>query len=263
VLIESRIVEVSESYSKTLGLENGLGISYDPVGQQSSDIANVGQAGTGGTNNSGPGFSFNTAGGVISGSNNGIMNLSISQFGRIFDLNFRLQLLESESKGKIISSPKVVTQNKQEAKLTTRRTEAYLVLTGSGDTATTGADTAEAVLELAVTPQITNEGSISLKVSVTKEDFAERVSAQLPPNKTGNAVQTNVLVDNGSTIVIGGVYEYVKRETISGIPYLKDIPILGWLFRNQYNPSTSKREVIIFITPRIINQEEAGLIERT
>ena len=263
VLIESRIVEVSESYSKTLGLENGLGISYDPVGQQSSDITNVGQSGTGGTNNSGPGFSFNTAGGLISGSNNGIMNLSISQFGRIFDLNFRLQLLESESKGKIISSPKVVTQNKQEAKLTTRRTEAYLVLTGAGDTATTGADTAEAILELAVTPQITNEGSISLKVSVTKEDFAERVSAQLPPNKTGNAVQTNVLVDNGSTIVIGGVYEYVKRESISGIPYLKDIPILGWLFRNQYNPSTSKREVIIFITPRIINQEEAGLIERT
>ncbi|CAM9941884.1 unnamed protein product, partial [Chrysoparadoxa australica] len=118
-------------------------------------------------------------------------------------------------------------------------------------------------LELTVLPQITNEGSISLTVGVIKEDFAERVSVQLPPNKTSNAVTTNVLVDNGSTIVIGGVYEYNKRETISGIPYLKDIPILGWLFRNQYNPSTSKREVIIFITPRIINQEEAGLIERS
>lgn len=264
VLIESRIVEVSESYSKTLGLENGLGISYDPVGEQANSLSAIGQVPNGGSTNGGPGFSFNTSGGILDDAGNlGVMNLTIGQFGRVFDLNFRLQLLETESKGKIISSPKVVTQNKQEAKLSTKRTEAYLVVNGAGDTATTGAETAEAILELTVLPQITNEGSISLTVGVIKEDFAERVSVQLPPNKTSNAVTTNVLVDNGSTIVIGGVYEYNKRETISGIPYLKDIPILGWLFRNQYNPSTSKREVIIFITPRIINQEEAGLIERS
>ena len=262
VLIESRIVEVSESYSKSLGLQNGFGLSYDPIGEQASTAAGVGAVGSGSTN-SGPGFSFNTAGGIIDGTNNGIMQLSVSQFGRVFDLNFRLQLLESESKGKIISSPKVVTQNKQPAKLTSKRTEAYLVVNGAGDTATTGAETAEAQLSLTVTPQITNEGSISLQVEVIKEDFADRVSEQLPPNKTSNEVSTNVLVDNGSTIVIGGVYEYIKRETISGIPYLKDIPILGWLFRNQYNPSTRKREIIIFITPRIINQEEAGLVERS
>lgn len=262
VLIESRIVEVSESYSKSLGLENGFGLSYDPIGEKSQNLAAIGQPSVGGTLNAGPGFSFNSAGGTI-GQSPGVMNLSISQFSRVFDLNFRLQLLETESKGKIISSPKVVTQNKQEARLTTTRTEAYLVVNGAGDTATTGAETAQAILQLNVTPQITNEGSISLRVNVTKEDFAERVSPQLPPNKTGNQVETNVLVDNGATIVIGGVYEYLKRETIAGIPYLKDIPILGWLFRNQYNPSTSKREVIIFITPRIINQEEAGLIERS
>ena len=102
-----------------------------------------------------------------------------------------------------------------------------------------------------------------MAISVKKEDFAERETQQLPPNKTGNEIQTNVLVDNGATIVIGGVYEYNKSETISGIPYLKDIPLLGWLFRNQYQPQTSKREVIIFITPRIINQEEAGIVERS
>ncbi len=263
VLIESRIVEVSESYSKSLGLQNGFGLSYDPIGAQAATPAAVGTAGAAGTTNAGPGFSFNTAGGLIDGVNNGIMQLSVNQFGRVFDLNFRLQLLETESKGKIISSPKVVTQNKQAAKLVSKRTEAYLVVNGAGDTATTGAETAEAQLALTVTPQITNEGSISLNVQIVKEDFAERVSEQLPPNKTSNEVTTNVLVDNGSTIVIGGVYEYIKRETISGIPYLKDIPILGWLFRNQYNPSTNKREIIIFITPRIINQEEAGLVERS
>jgi len=98
---------------------------------------------------------------------------------------------------------------------------------------------------------------------VKKEDFAERVDVRLAPNKTGNQIKTNVLVDNGATIVIGGVYEYNKRQTISGIPFLKDIPLLGWLFRNQYQPSTSKKEIIIFITPRIINQEEAGIVERS
>jgi type IV pilus assembly protein PilQ len=263
VLIESRIVEVSENYSKSLGLENGLGLSYDPIGQQATNLQPVGQVATGGTTNAGPGFSFNTAGGLLDDSNVGVMNLAVSQFGRVFDLNFRLQLLETESKGKIISSPKVVTQNKQEARLRSVRTESYLVVNGAGDTATTGAETAEAILELAVTPQITNEGSISMRVKIIKEDFADRVSVQLPPNKTGNEVETNVLVDNGSTVVIGGVYEYNKRETISGIPYLKDIPILGWLFRNQWQPQTSKREIIIFITPRIINQQEAGLLERT
>lgn len=265
VLIESRIVEVSESYSKNLGLENGLGLGYDPVGAQATGSpSGIGVTPQAGQSNGGPGFSFNTAGGILDGqNNNGVLNLSVAQFGRVFDLNFRLQLLETESKGKIISSPKVVTQNKQAAKLTSKRTEAYLVINGAGDTATTGAETAEAVLNLTVTPQITNEGSISLQVNILKEDFAERINEQLPPNKTSNQVETNVLVDNGSTVVIGGVYEYVKRETISGVPYLKDIPILGWLFRNQWNPSTTKREIIIFITPRIINQEEAGLIERS
>jgi type IV pilus assembly protein PilQ len=263
VLIESRIVEVSESYSKSIGLDNGFNFSYDPVGQQASAPVNVGQIG-GGPTDAGPGFSFNSAGGQIGGTSNlGVIGLSIGQFGRIFDLDFRLQLLETESKGKIISSPKVVTQNKQKAILRSTRTEAYLVVNGAGDTATTGAETAEAVLLLEATPQITNEGSISMQLVITKEDFAERVSPQLPPNKTGNSIETNVLVENGGTIVIGGVYEYNKRVTVSGVPYLKDIPLLGWLFRNQYQPSTSKKEVMIFVTPRIINQEEAGLIERS
>jgi len=262
VLIESRIVEVSESYSKNIGLENGFNFSYDPVGQQGSGLSDVGVAGNG--TNGGPGFSFNSSGGSIGNStNNGVVQLGIAQFGRVFDLDFRLQLLESESKGKIISSPKVVTQNKQRAILKSTRTVSYRVISGAGDATTSGAETAEAVLQLEVTPQITNEGSISMAIIIQKEDFAEQVSDDLPPNKTGNNIQTNVLVDNGSTIVLGGVYEYIKTETISGVPYLKDIPILGWLFRNQFNPRTQKREVIIFITPRIINQEEAGITERS
>ena len=83
--------------------------------------------------------------------------------------------------------------------------------------------------------------------------------ASLPPPKQGRQITTRVLVDNGSTIVIGGIYNYDKSENHSGIPFLKDIPLIGWLFRTPQNPTTNKNELIIFITPRIINQAEAGL----
>ena len=75
-------------------------------------------------------------------------------------------------------------------------------------------------------------------------------------------INTSVLVDNGSTIVLGGIYSFTKQENHSGIPFLKDLPMIGWFFRTLYNPKTEKSEMIIFLTPRIVNQEEAGLIDK-
>ena len=69
------------------------------------------------------------------------------------------------------------------------------------------------------------------------------------------------MVDNGSTIVLGGIYSFEKRDSFSGVPFLMDLPLIGWLFRTPYAPTTDKREMIIFLTPRIINQEEAGLVD--
>lgn len=261
VLIESKIVEVSESHSKDLGLDGGFGYGYDPVGTQASGVANVGDttaiAGSG--FDAGPGFSFNTAGGALATGGTGVFGLAVKQFGRVFDLNFRLQLMEQESKAKVLSSPKVVATNKKPAVLASVKTESFLKESNAGGVVSQTAEQVEARLELSVTPQVTNEGSIALEISVIKEDFTNQVNPLLPPNKNSNDVKTSVLVNNGSTIVIGGIYEYTKRESHSGVPYLKDIPLLGWLFRTPYNPSVSKREVIIFITPRIINQKEAGL----
>ena len=96
-----------------------------------------------------------------------------------------------------------------------------------------------------------------------KSQFGNRISENVPPPTQTRAVTTNVLVDNGSTIVIGGVYNYIQTESHSGVPFLKDIPILGWLFRTPYNPTVTKSELIIFLTPRIINQEEAGLSSKS
>lgn len=260
VLIESKIVEVSESHTKNLGLDGGFGYGYDPVGLQASTAANIGETvATGAGLDGGPGFSFNTAGGTLATGGVGVFGLAVKQFGRVFDLNFRLQLLEEESKAKVLSSPKVVAQNKKPAVLASVKTESYLKESNAGGVVSQTAEQVEARLQLSVTPQVTNEGSIALDISVIKEDFTNQTSPLLPPNKNSNDVRTSVLVNNGATIVIGGIYEYTKRESHSGVPYLKDIPLLGWLFRSPYNPAISKREVIIFITPRIINQKEAGL----
>ncbi len=265
VLIESKIVEVSESYSKEIGLKNGFNFGYDPIGAPALVAAPIGGAVAGGAaaggTDTGPGFSFSSA--PINGeSTRNLFSLSIGQFGRLVDLNFALQLMENESKGKIIASPKVITQNKKEATLSTSDSTSFSVTTGAGDNATTSFQEVTADLKLTVTPQVTNEGSIALDIKITKSQFGTRPSPDAPPNKQTREVNTNVLVDNGSTIVLGGIYSYTQSESVSGIPFLKDIPLVGWLFRTPYAPSTTKNEMIIFLTPRIINQEEAGLSDR-
>lgn len=243
VLIESKIVEVNESYSKEIGLGSGINFGYDPVGSTDS------------VTNAGPGFTFSSAP-VPSGS---IFGVKVGRFNRLLNLGFTLQLMEQESKGKVVSSPKVITQNKKEAQLGSKLTTSYEVVTGTGTDRQVTYQEVTAELFLKVTPQVTNEGSIALAIDLKREVFTQAPSPGAPPNKTERAVKTNVLVENGSTIVLGGLYQYNKRENHSGIPFLKDLPLVGWLFRSAYNPATIKEELVIFLTPRIINQESAGL----
>ncbi|MDD4976027.1 MAG: type IV pilus secretin PilQ [Bacteriovorax sp.] len=251
VLIESKIVEVSERYSKEIGLDQGLGFGYDPF----SASANAG------TNN-GAGFSFSTAPSATAS----LFGLSIKRFNKLINLDFQLKLMESESKGKIISSPKVITKNNVAANIT--QDESTYFLDTNTTTGTTGVTTTTAWkaqtsrLELAVTPQVTNEGSISLEVEVKKDSLNPTAQIGAPQDEVKRVVKTQVLVDNGATVVIGGIYSYSQSENHSGIPFLKDVPLIGWLFRTKYNPASIKKELIIFLTPRIINQEEAGLVDR-
>ena len=256
VLIQSKIVEVTQSYSKTLGLQNGLGLGYDPIGQIEDRIPSRVGAGASASIDGGPGFSFSTAPSF----ERNMMGLSVARFGRLTNLDFQLQLMENESQGKVVSSPKVITQDKKKALITSQDTRSYPVTTTTASNTTVSYQEATATLSLEVTPQVTNEGSIGLSIVLSKDQFGTRVGAA-PPNKQSRSLQTNVLVKNGSTIVLGGIYSFEKRESHSGIPFLKDIPLLGWLFRTPYNPTVSKNEMIIFLTPRIINQEEAGLVE--
>jgi type IV pilus assembly protein PilQ len=262
VLIESKIVEVTEAYKKEIGLQQGIGFGYDPIGIIGDGVPNAVGAGVGQGVDGGPGFTISSAPSTGDGART-LFGLSISRFGRLTNLNFALQLMESESKGKVVASPKVITQNKKAATISSSDTTSFAITTGTGETASTSFQQVSANLSLVVTPQVTSEGSILLGVQLSKDAFSVRPSASAPPNMSNRKIDTNVLVDNGSTIVIGGIYTFAKSESHSGIPFLKDIPLIGWLFRTPYAPESSKSELIIFITPRVINQEEAGLVEQS
>ena len=101
-----------------------------------------------------------------------------------------------------------------------------------------------------------------MQIMLNKDSFGTRPSDEAPPNKNTRNINTNVLVENGSTVVIGGLYQTNSLDTRTGIPFLKDLPLVGWLFRKADINTSTKNELIIFITPRILNQEEAGFTER-
>lgn len=249
VLIESKIVEVTENYSKNIGLQDGLSFGYDPFGASTDGIG--GGAG-------GAAFSFSSAPNIDAAS---AMGINITSLGRLRNLQFNLQLMESENKGKIISSPKVVTENNRTARISATDTRYFIVREQGGENPTSRLEEVEASLSLEVTPQVTNDGSISLEIEIMKQQFGVQQAGGLaPPPVQGRNIETTVLVENGSTIVIGGIYQEETQESHSGIPFLKDIPILGWLFRTPYNPSSSKTELVVFLTPRIVNQERASLL---
>lgn len=250
ILIEAKIVEANESYSKRIGLSRGVSVGYDPVRLVDSSTTPIG-----------PGFSFSSA------PNSGeptALGMTIGIYKRLLNLDVNLQLMESESKGRIISTPKVVTQNKKLAKIVSSEQTSFRVQTlQTGTTAPTiSFQNISADLDLQVLPQVTNDGAISMQIQLNKSAFGTRPTPDSPPNITRRNITTNVLVDNGSTVVIGGLYQTASLETRSGIPYLKDLPLIGWLFSTPYAPDTTKNELIIFMTPRIMNQEEAGLSDR-
>lgn len=248
ILIEAKIIEANESYKKEMGLASGITFGYDPIKPLPEQ-----------SEWTGPGFSFSSVSGRGA---NTAFGLAIATYKRITDLDFSLKLMESESKGKIISSPRVVTQNRRPATITSTESRSFQTTTNNNGVTERSFTTVTVTLNLNVTPQVTNNGSIIMQLTLAKGGFLNSDDPSRPPTTTNRTINTSVLVDNGSTIVIGGIYNFNKSESHKGIPFLKDIPVVGWLFRTFYNPQIDKTELIIFLTPRIINQEEAGLVNR-
>jgi type IV pilus assembly protein PilQ len=182
----------------------------------------------------------------------GSLALSILNAGYLLDVE--LSAIEEQGRGEVISNPRIVTSNQKEAVIKQGREIGYVTLTGTGGNLTPTVNFKEAVLELKVTPTITNDGRVFLNMGVKKNELDGFISVgsfgEVPQIAT-REVNTAVLVDDGQTVVIGGVYEFTDNNDISKVPFLGDIPVLGNLFRNK-NRTKTKAELLVFVTPKVM-----------
>jgi type IV pilus assembly protein PilQ len=270
VLIESRIVIADDEFGRSLGVKLGLvdqrgargGISgYNVGGSNYIGVGgNLNAVGTQ-TQQSGAtsGFSDtnfvtlpagNPLGGAASPAS---VALTLFTAGANRFLNLELSALEADGKGKIVSSPRVITADQQKALIEQGEEIPYQSSTSSGATAVSFR---KANLKLEVTPQITPEGSVILDVDVTKDSRGTSAGIAGFAINTKH-VQTKVLVENGGTVVIGGIFEQNDREDTSKVPFLGDVPYLGNLFKTKTKSST-RTEMLIFLTPKVVADRSAA-----
>uniref|UniRef100_UPI00286BD527 type IV pilus secretin PilQ n=1 Tax=Roseateles sp. TaxID=1971397 RepID=UPI00286BD527 len=265
VLIEARIVEADDKFGRSLGVKLGFN---DLRGQQGGIPGrNVGgnQYVVAGGNYNGVGFStkqyavndfantqfVNLPANVSSDAFGGATaaNFALSLFSATANrfLNLELSALESDGKGKIISSPRVITADQVKALIEQGEELPYQVATASG---ATSIQFRKANLKLEVTPQITPEGNVILSVDINKDSRGTLTPQGFAINT--KHVQTTVLVENGGTVVIGGIFTQDERDDVSKVPFLGDVPYLGNLFKTK-SRSSIKTELLIFLTPKVVS----------
>ena len=269
VMIEARIVEADNSFSKNLGAKLGFldlrgasgatpGVKL-PLGTSAAVTGNylgVGEQTLQATTTAGsfvPNTQFvNLPAGSIGGSAPGSVAVSIFSVGALRFLNMELSALEADGKGKIISSPRVVTADQQPALIEQGEEIPYQQATSSG---ATSIQFKKANLKLEVTPQITPNGNIILMVDVAKDSRGTPAGGNFAINT--KHVKTNVQVENGGTVVLGGIFVQTQKELITKVPFFGDLPLLGNLFRN-VSSINDKTELLIFITPRVLSDPIAS-----
>jgi type IV pilus assembly protein PilQ len=267
VLIESRIVVVNDDFSRELGVRLGF-TAYDEnsagdgaivtsgTGQGTdtmvdSIIDNLGTIGTV-TPVAVPALSDRYNVNVPISEAAGRFSLAVLESDYLVDLE--LTALEAEGRGEIVSTPRVITANQKEARIEQGVEIPYQQSASSGATTV---QFKKAVLSLEVTPQITPDNNIIMDLRVHKDNVGEVISTGglggTVPSIDTRAVETQVLVEDGQTVVLGGIYETERRESISKVPFLGDIPGLGVLFRSK-QVKNDKSELLIFVTPRILEE---------
>ncbi len=257
VLIESRIVIADDSFNRDLGVRFGVSYQWNINGSQRTQGA-IGGGLPGDTNFGGvvgPGDSLST-----SGNQDLLVDLPIGnpasalKFAVVsipdFILQLELQALQLEGRGEVISNPRVVTANQKEATIEQGTEIPFQEASSSGATSTSFK---KAVLSLKVTPQITPDDRVIMDLAVNQDTVGQEFSGI--PSVDTRSVTTQVLVDNGDTVVLGGIYEQTQREDIEKVPFFGDLPYLSWLFKTT-SVRDDKRELIIFVTPRIL--KDAG-----
>lgn len=278
VLIESRIVIATDTFARELGAKFGITGNRDNVffsGNTDDNHANIDNQAT--VNNdynkalaayranpTGPvpvrapytispgNLNWNLP--VAAASNPGSLALSILNAGYLLDVE--LSAMQAESRGEVISNPRVVTTNQREATIKQGKEIGYVTISGggAGGVATPNVQFKEVVLELKVTPTITNDNRVFLNMSVKKDEVESYIRLEgygEVPTINRREVNTAVLVEDGQTVVIGGVYEFTDRNSVNKVPFLGDVPFLGNLFKKR-SRNKDKAELLVFVTPKVL-----------
>ncbi|PPJ43252.1 MULTISPECIES: type IV pilus secretin PilQ family protein [unclassified Pseudoxanthomonas] len=260
VIIEGRIVIATDTFARDLGARFGIsgrrsGDRTQIIGGNIVDNVNVGNGEDRvlprdmNVNLPASGFIDNTA-----------ASIAYTLLGRNFDLDLELSALQEEGRGEVISNPRLVTTNQREAVIKQGREVGYLTVTGSG-TGTNSVPTVqfkEALLELKVLPTITDDNRVFLNLNVKKDEVVQFVDLGIygsVPELARREINTAVLIEDGQTVVIGGVYEFSDRASVAKVPFLGDIPFLGNLFKKK-GRSKEKAELLIFVTPKVLRVAE-------
>jgi type IV pilus assembly protein PilQ len=288
VVIEARIVIANESFARELGARFGISGANNNVNfsgnlnansanrtsQVTTDLANQAALNTyraalttynsclagGGTSCTAPTAPTPQASSITRGlmtnfptsfANAGSLALSILNAGYLLDIE--LSAMQTEGRGEVISNPRIVTSNQKEAVIRQGTEVGYLTTTGGQAGTIPQVQFKEALLELKVTPTITNDGRVFLNMNVKKDEvqgFIDTGAGQVP-TIAKREVNTAVLIEDGQTVVIGGVYEFKDQQDMSKVPFLADIPIIGNLFKKRGH-TKSKAELLIFVTPKVM-----------
>jgi type IV pilus assembly protein PilQ len=267
VLIEARIVEAADTFGKSLGAKLGFndmrgirgGVPGWGVGNNNrvvvgGNITDVGQT-TLQTPDAGDGYT-NSQMVVLPAVGQGGYNpasFALSIFGAASNrfLNLEISALEADGKGKIVSSPRIITADQVKAFISQGQKVPFQKSTSSGATAI---EFVEATLKLEVTPQITPEGNIIMDVKINKDSLGALTALGREINV--KEIKTQVLVENGGTVVIGGIYEQRANETTTKVPFLGDVPVLGNLFKTKTSES-ERTELLVFLTPKVVTEKAA------
>ena len=257
VIIEARVVEATTNFSRQLGVQWGGAFGVNPTDQVPTSLGSWaadqtdarvgvgpqdGRSLLGGTYGYNVGFNFPVAAASL-----GAFGINFANLGGMpLLLNAKLQAMESSGDGRIISAPKIVTLDNREATITQGRKFFINVLDASGNAVPTPQNVE---LVLKVTPHVTPDNRILMSINISKEDLGPLVSGN--PSILSKSAETELLVNDGDTVVIGGIIKTTEDLSRSRVPGLAKIPLLGWLFRSK-TKSDNREELLIFITPKIV-----------
>ena len=251
VLIEARVVTVTRDFERELGVRFGV----TRPRHLSGTLHGANALAAGATPSTVPVSSrlnVDLPADIVD-ANVGSIGIALAKLSNGTLLDLELSALESEGNGEIISSPRIITANQQEAIIEAGEEIPYQEATSSGATSIAFK---KAVLSLRVKPQITPDNKLILDLTVNQDSVGSQTFNGVPAIET-KEIQTHVLVDNGETIVLGGIYKQTRNNDVKRIPFLGRLPIIGALFRNT-NIENDKEELLIFVTPKIVRRRLSG-----